>query len=287
MPHSTMQSPLAETLARAATLDEFLGAEVGPLEEGWFRADALSDPNSPLLEEGLTRIVARYPNAPRRVAGAFFIGEYARYLAAAAITAYLAEQRVPDLAHDNIALRYRTFTWEYQGQTGESECIDVRFLSERFAVLLTDPAADHPDAIVLPHAVALRAWLRVRLETQLAPLIAAITARTRLGQRAQWNLAADACTALFLQVGQYLGMAEQSCAEGLAFIKAANSPLRNNGTDYLTLESQGHHQTFRLRGGCCLYYQIVPGDNCATCVLRSPEDRTQCLRELINPTATP
>jgi hypothetical protein len=277
MSTSTTPSPLAATIARAAALDQFLIAEAGPLEPGWFRADALADAESGVLEEGLARVAAHYPGAERRVAGAFLVGEYAWYLSAAAITAYLAEQRVPDLAPDNIGLRYTTFTWEEHGETGESERFDVRFLSGRFAALATDPAANHPDAVVLPHRAALRDWLRVRLEQHLAPVIEAVATRTRLGRRAQWNLAADACAAAFLHAGLRLNAEERGCAEGLAFVKAAGSPLRNQGTGYVTLACQGHRETFRTRGGCCLYYRIEPGNNCSTCVLRSAEDRNQLL----------
>ncbi len=277
MSTSTALSPLAATIARAAALDQFLTAEVGPLEAEWFRADALAHAESAVLEEGLARIAAHYPGAERRVAGAFLVGEYAWYLSAAAITAYLAEQRVPDLAPDNIGLRYTTFTWEDHGEVGEGERFDVRFLGGRFAALATDPAANHPDAIVLPHAAALRNWLRVRLEQHLAPVIEAVAARTRLGKRAQWNLAADSCAAVFLHAGQHLGAEERGCAEGLAFVKAAGSPLRNHGTGYVTLACHGHCQTFRTRGGCCLYYRIEPGNNCSTCMLRSTEDRNQRL----------
>jgi hypothetical protein len=51
------------------------------------------------------------------VPGSFFIGHYTWYLAAAAIGCYLAEQRVPDLAAGDVALRYTTFTWEEAGET--------------------------------------------------------------------------------------------------------------------------------------------------------------------------
>lgn len=277
MSTSTTPSPLAATIARAAALDQFLVAEVGTLEAGWFRADALAHAESAVLEEGLARVAAHYPGAERRVAGAFLVGEYAWYLSAAAITAYLAEQRVPDLAPDNIGVRYTTFIWEDHGETGESERFDVRFLSGRFAALPDDPAADHPDALILPNATALREWLRMHIEAHLTPLIAAVQERTRLGQRAQWSLAADALAALFQHAGEKLGDEERAQAEGLAFIKVPGSPLRNRDTGYITLEYQGHRETFRRRGGCCLFYKVEPGNNCLTCVLRPEEERNQML----------
>jgi hypothetical protein len=99
-------APLATTLAQvsALTLDS-PAVEVGDLAPGWFRAADLLRPDTPYLDEGLARSVARYLGAERRVAGAFFIGYYVWYLAAAAIACYLAERRVPDLAAENVALR--------------------------------------------------------------------------------------------------------------------------------------------------------------------------------------
>jgi hypothetical protein len=78
------------------------------------------------------------------VAGAFFVGHYVWYLAAAAIGCYLAERRVPDLAPEQVALRYSSYTWEQDGATGTAERIDVRFLSGRFAALPGDSAPTMP-----------------------------------------------------------------------------------------------------------------------------------------------
>lgn len=271
-------TPLAATLECIGALDSYLAADLGPLEAGWFPASALIAPGSPELAEGLARSVARYPGAEARVAGSFFAGEYAWYLCAAATGAYLSEGRVPDLAAENVALRYRTYTWHHGDASGEAERIDVRFLSGRFAALPDDPAADHPDAEILPDATALRERLREGLEAHLAPVIAAVTAATRLGQRAQWNLVADAVANCFLVAGKALGDAERAQAEGLACIKAPGSPMRSSATSYLTVEAEGHSESFCSRGGCCLYYRIKPGENCSTCVLRPQSERIELLR---------
>ena len=280
MQYSTIISApvLAVTLARVVAFDlEQPAAKIGDLEPGWFRAADLLRPDTPHLDEGLARSVARYPGAERRVAGAFFIGHYVWYLAAAAIACYLAERRVPDLAAENVALRYTTFMWEEEGESGEGERLDLRFLSGHFAALPTDPAATHSDALLLPDEAALRDWLRQRLEKHLAPVIEAISSRTRLGRRAQWNLAADSLAALYLHTGENLGDKAQGCAEGLALVKAIGSPLRNPHTGYITLDYQGHCETFRTRSGCCLYYRLEPGNNCTTCILRPEAERNQRL----------
>jgi hypothetical protein len=275
MSRNDLDTPLAETIARVTALDAYLFTDVGYLEAGWVRADELVRADRPHLDQGLARAVARYPGAERRVAGAFFVGHYAWYLAAAAIGGYLAERRVPDLAPANVALRYATFIWEQGGVTGESERIDVRFLSGRFAALAGDPAAGHSDTLALPDEGALREWLRQALESHIERLVEAIVARTRLGWRAQWNLVADACASLFSQAGEHLGAAERGRAEGLCFIKAPGSPMQASPTSFTTLECNGHQDTFMERGGCCLYYRVGEGQNCLTCPLQPEAERRQ------------
>lgn len=281
MPALPTDHPLSATLRRCSERDSSLNAELGACEPGWFPASTLVAQGSPELAEGLTRVVAQHPGAERRVAGSFFAGEYAWWVPAAAVAAYLAERRVPDLSLDNVALRYRTYTWTEDGESGEAERIDVRLISGRFAALPDDPAAAHPDALILPDLDALRTWLRERVEARLAPVIDAVADQTRLGRRAQWNLAADALAALFLSVGTGLGDAARGQAEGLACVKAAGSPLRNRDTGYLTVTLGEHCETVRARGGCCLYYRVHPGENCTTCVLRPRDERVQKLREYV------
>jgi hypothetical protein len=274
-----MTTPLLATLERIRPLDEhYLTAEVGAPEPGWFCAADLVVPGSPLLVEGLARQTALYSGMQPRTAGAFFIGEYVWYVFAAAVGAYLAEQRVPDLAPERLALRYRSYTWEGEGESTPAERIDVRFRSPRCATLPADPAANQRDVTVLPDRDALREQFRTALEAHLTPLIAQIHALTGFGPRAQWNLASDACAALFLNLGKALGDAERAQAEGLAFVKAAGSPLNNPQTGYFTVEHNGRCATFRARGGCCRYYTLPPGEKCTLCVLRPPEERDARLR---------
>jgi hypothetical protein len=121
----------------------------------------------------------------------------------------------------------------------------------------------------------MRNWLRQRLEAHLTPLIEAIYSRTYLGKRAQWNLVADSCAALFQHAGAALGDEAPGLEEGLAFVKVAGSPLCNPQTGYFTLEYQDRCETFRARSGCCLYYRAEEGgEKCTTCVLRRKRSAT-------------
>jgi hypothetical protein len=266
--------PLAATLSRIAELDTLSQAEMGELEPGWFLATDFLSETSTMFEQGLARQAGRHPTMKQRTRGSYFIGEYAWYVPAAAVATYLAERRVPDMSPENLALRFNTYTWHEDGESGEAERIDVRFLSGRFAVLPDDPAADHPDAIILPDENALRDWLRTTLEAHMTPLIERNYAVTRLGRQAQWCLVADATAALFLYAGQGDRNEPRRQQEGLAFVKVLGSPMKNPRTGFVTLQYGDHCDTFRARGGCCLYYTVAEdGEKCSTCVLRSPEER--------------
>jgi hypothetical protein len=264
-------APLAATLARLEALDPYFAVRLLPqLDQSWTVAADLAS-KSMALDAILDRVQAQYHMSERNIAAAFLINSYAWWLSAAASASYLAEQRVPDLDPHNVAIRL------VESTDDEEEMIEIGLLSPRMAVLPDDPDAADPSAILLPDAAALREWLRLRLEQHLAPLIEALYARTRFGKRAQWNLAADACAAVFLWAGQTLGVAQAACAEGLALVKVEGSPLCNELTGYFTLEYQEQRETFRQRGGCCLYYKLPDGRNCNTCSLLAVEERNQRL----------
>ncbi|MFP4322948.1 MAG: IucA/IucC family C-terminal-domain containing protein [Anaerolineales bacterium] len=250
--------------------------DIGPLESGYFPVADLTTGTTSHLEAELARQGQGYPEMDVRTQAAFFVNEYAWYLAMATAAPLLSHQRAPDVAPENVALRISRYTWHEDGASGEAERYDVRFRSGRFACLASDPAANHPDATSLQDTDALLAWLRGRIETHFAPLIARVHAISHLSQSALWRLVADAYAGQALNVGKHTGQVERAQTLGLALIKADKSPLSNPQTGYITLTCAGYTDTFRERGGCCRYYTVAEdGDKCGTCVLRPPENRKQ------------
>jgi len=268
-----MIQELASTLTRASRAVPEFSATVGELEPGWFPTDDLADPESGRLADALARLAADYPGADIRTQGALFINQYAWYLSGAAAIAFLLEKRVPDFALNNVALRYNTVTWEEDGESGEYERLEVRFLSGRFAALPDDPAAGQDDVTVVPDAAALREWFRLRVEAHMQPIVERAQMASRLSRGALWRIVADSCSQAFLYTGKQVGEAAQAEREGLAFVKVAGSPLNNPQLHYLTLTHAGYSETFRVRGGCCRYYTLPDGHYCTPCVLRDPEAR--------------
>jgi ferric iron reductase protein FhuF len=153
----------------------------------------------------------------------------------------------------------------------------VRFLTPRCTVLPHDPLETDADISLCSDTPTLREWLRTTLEAHFKPLIERVYATTKLSRHAQWMLVADSCAALFLYLAQQLKDQPQGIEHGLAFVRAPGSPMNNRKTGYVTLEWNGHADTFRARGGCCRYYTVSESgdDYCTTCVLRKPEERDQ------------
>lgn len=246
-------APLRETLS---ALENLTGQfyDIGELENpAWFPSTDLINLNSPVLDQSLARQTVRYSGMDARTQASFFVNEFSWYFTEAAIGSYLMAKRVPDLSAENIVLRFSTYIWHEDGESGEAERLDVRFLSGRFACLPDDSAADHPDAQVLPNVDALRDQLRTTLESYLTPIIDRLYEQTRLSRHAQWLLVADACAAQFLQIGRKLGNGEHSQAEGLAFIKAASSPMHNDKTGYFVPLSPSSNPTV---AGCCSFSSV-------------------------------
>jgi hypothetical protein len=280
MSHILSQShPLDSVFTRLQQLDDALLAAAGEIESGWYLASELTKPTSPRLATALARQAHEHPQMEDRTRGSYFIGEYTWYVFAAAVAAYLIERRVPSLAPEHIALRIQRYTWHHEGESGEAGRLEVRFLVPDFTCLPHDPIAVLPHAQIAADQDSLRDQMRHALEAHMQPLIERVYEATKLSRNAQWLLVADSCAAMFLHLGQALEDSERAQREGMAFIHAPHSPMNNDKTCYITLDYQGHCETFRAHGGCCRYYTVSESgkDYCTTCVLRKPEDRDQRL----------
>jgi hypothetical protein len=268
---------LNETLRRVSATTEEFSVDIAALEAGWFSASELAEPDSAALANALDMIQQLYPEADTRTCAALFINEYAWYVPAVAIAAFLLEKRVPDLRLSNLALCHRRYTWESMGRTGEASRIDVRFLSGDFAALHSDTDAALAKAQLLPDVNALREWLRETFEAQMQPIIERTYQLSGLSRGALWRIVADSCSAVFLQVGNKVNQADEAQQQGLAFVKVPNSPMNNPQLQFISLSCGNYSETFRARGGCCRFYTLPDRDYCTTCVLRKPQEQKERL----------
>ncbi len=176
---------------------------------------------------------------------------------------YLLAERAPDLTPSSIALHF----------DADGRADGIAFLSRRFAALPTDPAADHPDATIVPDRAALRDHLRQAIEAHMAPLIPALRAQSPLGTRALWVTVADRCAG-FLYWMQHLHpdlfSAEMVLAEVPALVQAPGSPLANRLTCVTAAHTPDGSPLSLRRGACCLNYRRPDGKLCESCPLNRP-----------------
>lgn len=240
------------------------GAPANFVGSGWSSLSDLLADGGAELDRHLAALGTAYGTGSRTVIARFFVDGYAWSVVGNGVAGYVGGRRVPDLAADNLALRF--------DEQGGLEAVALR--RGVFACLRSDPAATHPDAAVLPDIDALRRYLGEGLVTHLEPLVAALRARSSLGERSIWLGVADLCVRLFLAAVAHLdpdGCLAEREREAAALIQAPNSPLRGP-TRVLFVEHRGRTIPWIGRAACCLGYYIPEHGRCDHCpAYRVPE----------------
>ncbi|WFU46515.1 IucA/IucC family C-terminal-domain containing protein [Sinorhizobium terangae] len=206
-----------------------------------------------------------------KVRAAHLIAFYSHQLSLAAAAIYLYSGRIPDVT----GLRF-----EHYAPPLKAGAVDARRF--HFCMQLSEVSASDPgDPERLFHN---------RFVAHLRPVIALLKRRCGLSLRAQWRLAADSLAGAFLEVGRRCGTEEEAIAQALAIVKRAGSPLHSEALCYERIKATGEggkelSRTYRMRGGCCLYYRTDGGSYCDSCVLLEPEARRERLRAHLLETA--
>lgn len=142
--------------------------------------------------------------------------------------------------------------------------------------MAADPAADHPDAVSVPDADALRDDRRIGLETHFAWVIERLSAVVGCKQRGLWLYvtARIAGTLSWLMEEQDIQFdldAVNCAANGL--IRVAGSPLANQTVGFFELTYQDYTQVYLARATCCYWYKTDEGGYCSTCPHRTKAER--------------
>ncbi|WP_240545160.1 IucA/IucC family C-terminal-domain containing protein [Sinorhizobium fredii] len=193
-----------------------------------------------------------------KVRAAHLIAFYSHQLSLVAGAIYLASGLVASVS----GLRFETYLRPFDGRTLAAG----RF---HFFVKLS-PGENKGEAARSFHDVFV---------AQLKPVIALVKQRCGLSARAQWRLAADGLAGAFLEIGRRRGEEDAATEQALAIVKRAHSPLASPELHFEKIVAEAPHaRTYRMRGGCCLYYRTDAGDFCDACVLLDPEVRRERLR---------
>lgn len=264
-------SPLAETLERVDPEKYYFGMKLGVVGESWRRADSLARDDGEFLAAQMERTRTKW-DLNNRDTAISLTGGYAWQVGGPAAVCYVLSRRVPDISPENLALRF-----DEDGGIAEAAVI-----GSRFAALPSDPAASHPDAVVLDSEAALLGWLRVRLEAGIEPLVVAVRSRMRISRRTLWSRAADLVTDAFLTAGFDTPDQARYAADADAFISTPGSPLRGN-TGFFVVERDGRRGAFMTRAVCCHGYKDPEHGYCNSCPMLSQEERERlAVEELVS-----
>jgi hypothetical protein len=192
-----------------------------------------------------------------------------RAVVLAPVASMVLDRRCPDPSTDNLAARL-----DDAGDFARSAV-----LRPTMAVLPTDPAATHPDSVVVSDMIG---WWAERTGTTLAPLLKAVRTRAPFGLPALWGAVSDEVTSITMWVGQLAGRPPQGLwtqAERLIDALAPHAPVRMARPRPFPVAHPAGQRWFRVRGTCCLSYRSAlaegpaPERFCSTCPLRDDESR--------------
>lgn len=270
--------PLLQSFIRIHQLSHYLGAHLGaPTEPMWLTPAELLAPDSPHLSELIRTLQKRLHTEAANTIGSSLLQEYQWPLIAVAVACFLVDRRVPALHPESVRLRVSVEEHEDESVAPEPR---IAFTSGRFVALPHDPAATHPDAIIVADEEALRAHLRTELETHFAWVIERLSAAVDCNRRGLWLYVTDriASTLAWLMQEQD----QQSCLTCVnraadPLIRVAGSPLFNKKVGFFELTYKERTHVYLDRTTCCFWYKTDGGDYCSTCPHRTKEERNERL----------
>ncbi|GAA1310035.1 hypothetical protein Psi02_40600 [Planotetraspora silvatica] len=229
---------LTESLeSLAEERDGIIGVLPGLVTEysdGWIRASELvREPYGELA--GLVRETADRWDAPRHVAAALLWKTYGYWHTLPMALGWGLGRRVPLMRLEDTLVRSSE-----AGVTIAAEKVTV-------AVLPGDPMAGTPGTVVVD---SLGAAIREALFDGQRPVIRALGALARVGERTLWGSTAEAFVGPLLELGPY--------DQAAALLAEIGRPV-----DGLMVP---HEDGYRRRT-CCLWVTIRPEDPCTTCCI--------------------
>ncbi|QQA44231.1 (2Fe-2S)-binding protein [Pelagovum pacificum] len=219
----------------------------------------LARPDESRLEAWLDRQKQDAAGADDKLAAAYLMGRIGWAISTVFCPLGLSDE-LPPLAAEAVTLVPREEAWSYEGESGSAVIYDLSLRRTPLRCPTSGPAASI-------------AQLHVSL---LSPIVAAISARTRLAPAALWRIVGDGMAAALLEAGMRHGVREAAMQIALDILRDRSGPLysRQTGFEEVTLPDRPDcAEWVRLRGGCCRFYTSDGGEYCTTCVLRDDDSR--------------
>lgn len=249
-------TPVARSLAGVTVYEGFELRFGLPGERGdWVRCSEFTD--EPERFDAWRKALAewlreQHGEAPDRTTAGYVMSWYLNVVGLLGGLLFHTARRVPSLRPADVAIKVAA--------EGRPHAVGVALLSEDFACLPDDPAADHPAATVVADETALAALLRARFAAHSARFVGAFGPTVRLGRRMLWAAATDALDSAAWTAGQVCGDETAGVMDAALLLPAKLEPF----TSASTLRATETGWT-RRRESCCFHFVLPNAVACATC----------------------
>lgn len=205
---------------------------------------------------------AEYDQDPDRTAAGAIKSWYLHAPAFLGALLFHHERRVPSLRPEDLALHIAN-----EGKPGPD---GVALLTDGFACLPDDPAADTAEATVIASEQALAALLRARFAAHAARFVAVYRPPVRFGKHTLWGAATDVLDAGLWKAGKLGGNEAAGIADAALVLPDRIEPFTSASTMYTQLDD-GQPCWTRRKESCCFHYLLDNGNGaCKTCPRRTP-----------------
>ena len=231
-----------------------------PHGTGWIAGtDFLSATTGP-FHELLSRIGERARTSDRKTIAAAFALRYG-WSAGVAIAPYLTHQCVPNIALDNVSLKFT-----------ESTLFERVSLHRPEGVMLQqEGATSHPSVQLLSSQTDLLACLRERLVQQAAPIVEALYRWSSFSPKGMWGMITSSWGAQFIHIMGEIATQER----GLPLVQqlfAGTDIVAQTQPCFYPVTYQHVMHVYHRRATCCRYYLLPQGGYCASCPLIPQEE---------------
>lgn len=254
---ATAAPPLARTLAAGASRHDWFAACLGT--RGTRLTALLADEVA--LSDLVIRTCARHDTEDRSVGASFLLGHLAWRVTGPLAIAYLEHRRVPAVDPGTVLIGF--------DEAGEPQ--PPTFATPAFHALPDDPAADHPDAVVVGEMAELRRALRDTIAGALGGLVAALKPWARRSDRVQWGELSDTVASSLWVAGRELGDEPRGVRE--AELVLDGTPPFTGTANFVQVTHAGSTCARRVRNTCCLAYRLDDHGYCASCPLEDEQTR--------------
>jgi ferric iron reductase protein FhuF len=238
--------------------------EIGePQGTGWICGQDLRTAAQGPFAALLARAGERLRTSDRRTIAASFLMCYS-WSCGIAIAPYVFRQCVPNIALDNISLKFHENTFFQMAALHRPEGV----------MLSQNGFAPHPLIQRLSSPQELMDTLRNSLMQQAEPIVEALYHWSHFSIRGMWGLVTSSWGSQFFNILGEIGAQERGLPHVRQFFQG-NDIVAQMQPDFYPVTFRDVTHIYHRRASCCRFYKMPQGQLCASCPLVSHQERLQ------------